>query len=125
MQLVLRRRAVDIGDDIQAMPGEIDDGRAGDADVRPVVAAAERRRYGGAEIAREEHLSAVRIECVDGVVLGHDVEHVVHGTPDRFARHEERLRVDLVVDSDRSQDAKGRGKRRRGKHRLLTVPAGA
>ena len=106
------------------MAVEVDDRRAGNSDVGSVVTTAERRGHRGSEVARREHRPALRIECVHRVVFGHDIQHVVHAAGNGLSGHQERLRIDLIVERHGAQHAKVRREGRRGQHRLRLVPAG-
>jgi hypothetical protein len=54
----------------------------------------------------QEQLAAGRVDRVDAVALGGDVDDVVRAlTADRLIGHHERLRIHLVVERNRSGKA--------------------
>ena len=123
VQLVGGRRAVHVGDDIQPVRRSVDNRRAVDPHIGAVVAAAERRGHGRAEIALHQHLPRTCIERIDRVAFSSHVQHIVHRPGDSQRRHQERLSVDLVIERDRGDYAEVRREGGRRQHRFRLVPA--
>ena len=104
------RRAVlqGVGDDIYRLVREIDHGSRGNADGLAVVEAAarqQRARHRRAEIDAQQLFAGGRIERVDAVHLGDDVDYVGNAAAavDRLVADHQRLGIDLVVEVDRAQ----------------------
>ena len=120
-----------IGDRIERLGGDVDHRRRGDADGMAVVEAAagqHRARHRRAEIDVKQFLAGRRVEGIDAVVLGRDIDDVGDGGMafDRLVADDQRLGIDLVVEVERAQqpEALARDFARRELF-LGAVPAGA
>ncbi len=127
-----------LGDDVKGLRRGVDDGRAGDADLRTDAGAANsragngrHRRTGqaGEKTIVPEHLTAVGVDCVETVVLGGDEDHIMKTCAgaggDVDVGGGERLRIDLPVHGGRKQFAEGRAIQiRRREDGFVRVDAG-
>ena len=97
-------RVLGVNDDVQSVAAEVNHRRGVDADIRPVVGAAERITDRGSEVRLEQGDAACGVDRIDGVALGGDIHHIVLtfmvSGRDGDIGNEERLPVHLVVENN-------------------------
>ena len=104
-------RVVGVNHDIHGVARQIDNWSRVDADIRPVIGAAQRIRHWCTEIRLEQHGTAACIDRIYRIALGGYVDDVVvtlmTARGDEHVGHIEWLCIDLVVQRNFLQQAKG------------------
>ena len=70
-----------------------------EAEVDELALAAAENQPGsiGRLSAHRAKIEAIGVDCIDGIVLGRHIHDIVRSSSDIYARHNQRLGIDLVV----------------------------
>ena len=102
MKIVGWSRLQRIDHHVQRVAAQVDHRRRVDPDVRPVVVASQRMRHRRSEIRAQQHCPVVNVDGVHRVVFRRHINHIVRALVrsrrDLHTRHDQRLRVHLVIE---------------------------
>src|SRR5271165_916033 len=98
-------RLIQISHNIYNLRRQVDDGSAGDSNIRATVGAAKRPGDGSSKVAGDQNCAAGGVDRVDRVAFRRDINDIMRSSGNCLIGNEERLGVDLIVKTYRFKDA--------------------